>query len=515
MSEPGRVTCRKQASTMQNLRLTRSLGLAVALLAVLGGCDRGRAPIDDAQTHQHAGIAVTVWTDKTEVFFEYPPMVAGAAGEPWGIHLTRLSDFKPVTEGSLTLRFRRQGSQGYVVRSEAPARPGIFVPAPSLPEPGVYRVIIEVDSPQLTDRIDAGEITVYASEADVPHEDEAGAGSAISFLKEQQWPIDFGVMKVERRAVARTIAVNGTIHPAAGQMADVAAPVTGLLLAQSNLRAPAAGDPVRQGQTLAVIAPAAGDNSYAEAKARVERLGREVDRLQRLFDAEAIPERRLIEARHDLEVADAAFQAMGGSLEDGYNYPVRAPITGVVNVREMVPGARVEAGDRLFTIVDPSVVWLRLNLPARDAAQADAIQEVAFTVEGSEETFRARRVVSVGSVLDPDTRTLPVTMAAGNSDRRLKIGLFAEGQAFVDGESEGLAVPNEVIQHEDGQPVAYVQTEGESFERRPLVLGATDGSYTLVKRGVEVGEYVVTKGAYQVYLASLSTSEIGDHGHPH
>ena len=62
--------------------------------------------------------------------------------------------------------------------------------------------------------------------------------------------------------------------------------------------------------------------------------------------------------------------------------------------------------------------------------------------------------------------------------------------------------------------MAYVQTEGESFERRLLVLGATDGNYTLVERGVEAGEYVVTKGAYQVYLASLNTSEIGE-GHAH
>lgn len=501
---------------MQRLRRTSVLGpTIVLLLVVLAACGRGGTPAQQEDGHTHAGIAVTIWTDKTEVFFEYPPMIAGAARVPWAIHLTRLGDFKPVTEGSLTLRFRKEAGQGYMVRSEAPTRPGIFVPAPSLPEPGVYRVIIDVDGPQLTDRIDAGRITVYASEAEVPHDDAADAGNAISFLKEQQWPIAFGVARVDRRAVARTLVVHGTIHPAAGQMAEVAAPVSGLLLAEANLHAPAAGDPVRKGQTLAVIAPAAADNSYGEAKARVERLRREVDRLQRLFDAEAIPEQRLIETRHDLEVADAAFQAMGGSLEDGYNYPVRAPITGVVNARPMVPGARVEAGDRLFTIVNPSVVWLRLNLPARDAAQADAIKEVVFTVEGSEDAFRTRRVVSVGSVLDPDTRTLPVTLAVDNNNRRLKIGLFAEGQAFVGGETEGLALPNDAIQHEDGQPVTYVQTEGESFERRPLVLGATDGRYTLVERGLEAGEYVVTQGAYQVYLASLNTSEIGDHGHPH
>lgn len=501
---------------MPRLRRTPALILAMALVAALGACTGSPSPAD-APTHQHAETAVTIWTDEAEVFVEHPPMVAGAAGTLWAVHLTRLSDFKPVTEGSLTLRFRGQGGQGFMVRSEAPAQPGLFVPAPSLPEPGVYRVIIDVDSPQLTARIDAGSVTVYASEAEVPHDEAVASEATIRFAKEQQWPIDFEVAKVALRAVAHTFAVSGTVRPAAGQMADVAAPVSGLLLADANLRAPAAGDAVRQGQTLAVIAPAIGDNSYAEAKARVERLQREAARLQRLFDAEAIPEQRLIEARHDLEVAEAAFAAMGGSVEaDGYNYRVRAPISGVVNARAMVPGARVEAGDRLFTLVNPSVVWLRLDLPAREAAQANTITEVVFTVEGGNTLFRTRRVVSVGSVLDPDTRTLPVTLAVDNRDRRLKIGLFAEGQAFVGEQtSMGLALPNDAIQHEDGQPVAYVQIGGEAFERRPLVLGATDGRYTLIERGVEAGEYVVIAGAYQVYLASLNTSEISDHGHPH
>ena len=150
--------------------LTRSLGPAVVLgLAILTGCGGASTPAQQDQGHTHAGIAVTARTGKTEVFFEYPPMVA-KVGAPWAIHLTRLSDFKPVTDGSLIVRFRGQAGQGFMVKSEAPVRPGIFVPAPTLPDPGVYRVIIDVESPQLTDRIDAGQITVYASEAEVPHE---------------------------------------------------------------------------------------------------------------------------------------------------------------------------------------------------------------------------------------------------------------------------------------------------------------------------------------------------------
>ena len=99
------------------------------------------------------------------------------------------------TEGSLIVRFRGQTGQGFMVKSEAPVRPGIFVPAPTLPAPGIYRVIIDVESPRLTDRIDAGQITVYASEAEIPHEDTVAGDATISVLKEQQWSIDFGIAK--------------------------------------------------------------------------------------------------------------------------------------------------------------------------------------------------------------------------------------------------------------------------------------------------------------------------------
>ena len=180
----------------------------------------------------------------------------------------------------------------------------------------------------------------------------------------------------------------------------------------------------------------------------------------------------------------------------------------------MTAGGRVRAGDRLFTLVDSRAVWLQLNIPARLASDADYIREVVFTVEGGRERFRTRRVISVGAALDPDTRTLPVTLVVDNPDGRLKIGMFAEGLAFIGDDTTGLAIPSSGVQIEDGMPVAYVQTEGESFERRLIEIGATDGEYTLILRGVASGEQVVTSGAYQVYLASLNTSELGE-GHVH
>jgi cobalt-zinc-cadmium efflux system membrane fusion protein len=79
---------------------------------------------------------------------------------------------------------------------------------------------------------------------------------------------------------------------------------------------------------------------------------------------------------------------------------------------------------------------------------------------------------------------------------------------------EGVVIPTTAVLDEDGRAVAYVQPEGERFEKRELTLGGTSADRTLVLAGIRDGERVVTGAAYQVRLASLSTS-VPAHGHEH
>ncbi|NNE71137.1 MAG: hypothetical protein HKN29_12345, partial [Rhodothermales bacterium] len=82
---------------------------------ILVGCAPTLPPMA-VEAHVHPGTAVTLWTDQSELFFEYPPMVAGQPSEPWAIHVTRLSDFSPITEGPLTLAFQAEDGRVYTTR---------------------------------------------------------------------------------------------------------------------------------------------------------------------------------------------------------------------------------------------------------------------------------------------------------------------------------------------------------------------------------------------------------------
>ena len=63
----------------------------------------------DLEEHHHEANSVTIWTDSTELFMEYPPLVAGKEAA-FAVHLSNMKNFTPITEGSLELIFTDRNS---------------------------------------------------------------------------------------------------------------------------------------------------------------------------------------------------------------------------------------------------------------------------------------------------------------------------------------------------------------------------------------------------------------------
>lgn len=496
-------------------RSPRAALFCISLVA-LGACGpSGSGAAATAGAPEPAGGAITLWTDSTELFMEHPALIVGAP-DKFAVHLTDLTDFAPLRSGRITLTFRsRDGGAPLVVVQETPRSPGIYGPAPTFERPGTYDLTILVDSPQAKDSITVPNLRVYANAAEAP-KDEGGGGSGIAFLKEQQWKTPgFATAFAIDGEVSATFAASGVIEPQAGRWAQVSAPVAGLVDASGIARSPVPGERVGRGQALAVLAPSLGDGGgalIAEARARLREAQDEYDRAKRLLAVEAVPQRRVHEAEIRLT---AAKEALGGyNADDGGRVTVRSPVGGVIAERRITPGSRVEAGAPLFTIVDASVVWLRVNVPAAQAPDVSRSSGVEFQVEGSPRTYTARRVISVGSVIDSLSRTVPVLFEVANADGSLKVGANARAAVRTGRRERGVTIPASAVLDEDGRAIAYVQPEGESFEKRELVIGAREGGHALVRAGLAAGERVVIGAAYQVRLASLSTSAPA-HGHEH
>jgi RND family efflux transporter MFP subunit len=489
-------------------RATLSLA-ALLSMASLHACGRDQQP---AEGHEHASVVITQWNDSTELFLEYPHLLAGHATGNWAIHLSSMKDFKPIRSGTLTVRFLGAEGSAESFTIEGVARDGIFLLDPVVVSPGTYQVELALESPQVNSRHVLPEVRVFAQEPEIPHAEEEDAGG-IAFLKEQQWQISWEVVRAREDTVQNTIAAPGEIVAPDGALVEMSAPMDGIADAAANRSAPSVGQRVRRGQVLVVLSPTAQDGGFAQARSRLDRLEREVERDQRLYDAGAIPLRRLEEARHDLDLAHAEINAMGG-VDGDYRMRLTAPINGIIARRSFVPGGRVEAGTPLFTIVDPRTAWLRVQVSAAAAAGIPDNARASFTTDGSQLIHTTSRLVSVGSVLDPRTRTVPVVFEVADAGTFFTFGELIQAAIPTGGAVTGVVIPNRAIVDDNGTPVAYVQSGGETFERRVLSLTASDGVQTHVVAGIRPGELVVTTGAFQVRLASMSGGDFaGGHAH--
>src|SRR6266566_3809422 len=92
---------------MGELLMTTRPALVTAVLlaaAMTWTCGRQSEP---AKTESRS-LNVTDWTDKTELYMEYPPLVTGQTAL-FAVHLTRLNDFAPLTAGRPRIEFTPEG----------------------------------------------------------------------------------------------------------------------------------------------------------------------------------------------------------------------------------------------------------------------------------------------------------------------------------------------------------------------------------------------------------------------
>ena len=453
----------------------------------------------------------------------------------FAIHLTDISNFKAVTSGQVEVRLEGGGAAPETFRVDAPSRPGIFGVDVKPARAGARELVIALKSASLADTHRVSGVTVYPDQQAARKAVEAAPAEAegISFLKEQQWALDFGTVLAEERAIRESIRVPAEIVARPGGAAQVVAPLDGRLIQVAPV---APGSAVTQGQELARLLPPPSvpgelpqlEQARAEAAASVDLAVRDRERAERLVAAGASPQKRLDEARAvEAQAARAAARGRGanrrnttpraavrGAGNASGLFILRSPITGALASRQATTGANVAAGTTLFEVADVSQVHVAGRVPESQAAQAMRTTAAEIEIAGREAVPIAGRATTLGKVLDPETRTLPIVFALDNRALRLPLGQSVFLRLLMEETAPRTVIPVSAVIDDAGRPIVFVQTSGESFERRPVTLGVRQADVVQVLEGVKPGERIVSKGAHLVRLASLST-QVPAHGHVH
>lgn len=296
--------------------------------------------------------------------------------------------------------------------------------------------------------------------------------------------------------------LNGKIVFDENRTARIYSPVAGRAL---RLRAQV-GDRVNAGQTLLEldspeVGGAVADARRAQADLHLKQQALERSRMLVAGGVLARKEAEVAEAdwasaQAESARASARLNNLGVSTGGVDHYALRTPIAGVVVERNANPGTEVrpDSPNPLFIVTDPSRLWASIDLPERDLSRISQGQKLSIQVDAyPEETF-AGEVTTIGVMVDPVTRRIPVRCSV-DSRGKLKPEMYARLTPLDSSQHRVIRVPNSALITEGLYSYVFVEEQPLHFKKRQVTLDVQRREYATVKQGLKVGERIVTGGA--------------------
>ncbi len=309
------------------------------------------------------------------------------------------------------------------------------------------------------------------------------------------------VAKVTSRDVPVEVRAPVELRPLA--QADVGSKTLGYLDAVLVER----GDTVKRGQLLALVRPSdlpdqlvAARGSLSQAQASSTLAQKNLERVHGLAPRGVVSQQELQQAQAAVATAEAQ-EAAAKAQVAAYatrlgETQITSPLDGVVAVRRLDPGALVGptgGGGTILTIARVDVVRVFVTVTEREVHLVKIGQRAHIEIDALAGRSIEGSVVRLAPTLDPTTRTLDAEVQIDNKSGELRPGMFGRGAIVVDVHPAAPVIPATAMQVTNGKKYAFV-LKSDKVERRELEIGVDEGTWLEVKKGVVVGDEVVTIG---------------------
>lgn len=193
------------------------------------------------------------------------------------------------------------------------------------------------------------------------------------------------------------------------------------------------------------------------------------------------------------------------SNESLKRYTLKSPLTGVITTRNGNPGELAQE-QALLTVANYDRMWVEFRIFPSQAQQISAGQSVT----ASSNLLQSESVIKH---LLPNNTGQPFMLARvplDNTHGQWTPGLLLEGKIVIKKIQVPLVVDNRALQSIQGREVVFVQV-GNSYEIRPLELGLSDGKFTEVIEGLNVGDQYVVENSYLIKADLEKSAASHDH----
>ena len=322
---------------------------------------------------------------------------------------------------------------------------------------------------------------------------------------------------VERRALGGGMAIPAEVEFEPTSLAHVGPLVPGRFVQV----AVALGDRVKRGQLLGVVASSdvsAARARLGQSKARLAAAEATLTRQKQLSSEGIGAQRSLIEAEALVGELQADVEGLRRQLSvfgsgNAGELQLISPIDGVVVDLHATLGETASADEAVFTITDPTKVWVRGNVPELEIDRVRVNTAAIVRLHAYPDLALAGNVTYIAPSLDEKTRSLPIRVKLETTDPRLRSGLFGSIELVGGARDERvLVVPIDSVATIDGQQVVFVPAdEPGSFRTQALRIGRRAGGFYEVRDGLSEGAALAVSGAFTL-KSVLKSGELAE-GH--
>ncbi|MBX7257350.1 MAG: efflux RND transporter periplasmic adaptor subunit [Candidatus Hydrogenedentes bacterium] len=296
------------------------------------------------------------------------------------------------------------------------------------------------------------------------------------------------------------------------------------------------GDRVVEGDLLAVLDSrelAGAKSEYLAALAMRDLAQTTFAREKGLWEDKISAEQDYLQAKAEYQAAQIQVQtaeqqlhALGLSQEEVdklpqaqdttlTRYEIRAPFDATVVERHITLGETVGEDDEVFFIAKLDPIWVMGRATERDLRRIEEGQKAIVQLDALPDNDFSAEIDYLGSVLDPESRTLNVRVVLPNPDGQLRAGLFGRMLVFVDEHEheETILVPNEALQRTDTGAIVYKTLEEGEFKAVPVSVLHTSDTFTEVQGDLNEGDRIAAGDVFVLKSEAGKESMGGGHSH--
>jgi Cu(I)/Ag(I) efflux system membrane fusion protein len=310
--------------------------------------------------------------------------------------------------------------------------------------------------------------------------------------QERRQRIGLKTTKVVRAPMVVTIRAVGRLTYDETRLKDVTLKVKGWI---AKLKVSATGQPVRKGETLLTLYSPdlfaaqqeyllALDSQRASSPGRSDYLVKAAEKKLTLWDL--------------TPAQIAAIAKRGEPIEE---LPIHAPASGFVIEKDVVEGAAVEPGQRLYRIAALDKVWIEAQVYEMDLAQVKKGQRAKVSLPYQAGEALEGAVAYVYPYLDPTSRTGRVRIELANKDLALKPDMYANVELAVD-LGPRLQVPIDSVVYTGPRRLVFVDVGQDRIRPQEVTLGARNADMVEVTSGLTEGQVVVTAANFLIAAES-------------